>query len=102
MRDRFRPALYLDITSDLYSYAGTVCSDGTVEEVAKDTEGVPEKNPENVSDSDKDVVEDPSIDADDKLPSQPSVPSEGNTAVKEENKSQAMKIRTLYFRIPVR
>ena len=82
-----RPALYLDITSDLYSYAGTVCSDGTVEEVAKDTEGVPEKNPENVSDSDKDVVEDPSIDADDKLPSQPSVPSEGNTAVKEENKS---------------
>ena len=33
------------------------------------------------------TVEDPSIDADDKLPSQPSVPSEGNTAVKEENKS---------------
>lgn len=30
-----RPALYLNLSSDMYSYAGTVCSDGTVNEQKK-------------------------------------------------------------------
>ena len=31
-----RPALYLNLSSDMYSYAGTVCSDGTVNEQKKE------------------------------------------------------------------
>lgn len=49
-----RPALHLNLLSSAsYSYAGTVCSDGTINENAKNTEPISPENP-NKSDINKD------------------------------------------------
>ena len=70
--DGVRAALNLNLSSNLYSYAGTVCSDGTVDENAKPSEG------DNNSSSETDISK-PATPSD---ISKPTTPSDAKNPVK--------------------
>jgi len=51
-KDGVRPVLHIDLSSDCWKYAGTVCADGSVEEIAPSTSNV---DPESDVDPDFDI-----------------------------------------------